>query len=118
VRQCTTLNPHIQRLEVLVLTLSADGPMDTSVLPNVFALLPVSASSLTTVEPMILPSLTVPPELEAADILKIVLPAADSSGLRGDEGVGYDGVRLYLRLFEDDVSVTLSSSRHTLTHAV
>ncbi|GAA5965784.1 hypothetical protein JCM3765_007346 [Sporobolomyces pararoseus] len=65
-------------------------------------------------EPLYLPMILVPPELEETDLSLIShggggggneksLPQPPTSaGLRGDEGVGYEGTRLSLRLFEDD----------------
>jgi len=63
----------------------------------------------------------VPPELDETDLTLLsgttgatgekALPApSTSAGLRGDEGVGYEGTRLQLRLFEDD-SVPSSEDR-------
>lgn len=55
----------------------------------------------------------VPPELEETDLTLVshggqsgaekAIPApGTSAGLRGDEGVGYEGTRLSLRLFDDE----------------
>ena len=64
---------------------------------------PVETESPVENPPLDLPSITVPPHLSEAEVLDIVAPPASSSGLRGDEGVGYEGVRVYLRIFEDAV---------------
>lgn len=52
-------------------------------------------------EALFLPLVLVPPEVEEGDVIPTGPAPADSSGLRGDEGVGYEGVRVYLRLFDD-----------------
>lgn len=99
-----------QRLEILVSSLSSDSPVTTSVLPDVYSsLIPASipdgeGDDMAVVhEPIFLPTVLVPAELEESDLIKVATPAASSSGLRGDEGVGYEGVRMYLKLFEDEV---------------
>lgn len=66
---------------------------------------------VTLVESLTLPVILVPPESDEADLVlgathgvERAIPAPPiSAGLRGDEGVGYDGVRLLLRLFDDEV---------------
>lgn len=68
----------------------------------------VDADDETSIE---LPTVLVPPEAE----LSFMSPAAaSSSGLRGDEGVGYDGVRLQLKLFDDEVGLLRASHPATI----
>lgn len=50
-----------------------------------------------------LPLILIPAETEGDLPLKTIPVAALSAGLRGDEGVGYEGVRVYLAFFDDDV---------------
>lgn len=62
------------------------------------------------VESLTLPVILVPPESDEDDLtlgvghgVERAIPVPPvSAGLRGDEGVGYDGVRLLLRLFDDE----------------
>lgn len=59
------------------------------------------------IAPIDLPLFSVPSEVEA-DVLATAAPiTATSSGLRGDEGVGYEGTRIYYRFFDDDVRLGL-----------
>lgn len=61
----------------------------------------VETPSLSAIE---LTSIVVPPEITDLEAVIGTKFQPSSSGLRGDEGVGYEGVRLYLKLFDDDVS--------------
>ncbi|GAA5937525.1 hypothetical protein JCM10213_007267 [Rhodosporidiobolus nylandii] len=61
-------------------------------------------------EPLFLPMVLVPPESDEGDLTlgaatgveHAIPPPQKSAGLRGDEGVGYEGTRLTLRLFDDE----------------
>jgi len=114
-----------QNLEHLISTLftsSSEGHSVSSVLPppSLPSLTNTTSSSEDT-SPLYLPMILVPPELDETDLTLLsgstgatgekALPApSTSAGLRGDEGVGYEGTRLQLRLFEDD-SVPNSDDR-------
>jgi nuclear cap-binding protein subunit 1 len=67
-------------------------------------------------EPFSLPYLLVPPEAEQLDLVRSAPTSQSSSGLRGDEGVGYDGVRLHFRLFDDEVSALESQCQMLEAH--
>ncbi|KAL8276473.1 hypothetical protein RQP46_011123 [Phenoliferia psychrophenolica] len=95
------------KLDILVSTLSTDSPINVDVLPNLFAKLQKpaladAAAAVAQLEPIVLPVVLLP-SADLDDVkISSVSPKAQSSGLRGDEGVGYEGVRLYLKLFDDD----------------
>ena len=95
----------VQRLEVLVSTLSTDAPLVVDILPTVFSTLalPIKADAEADQGPLEIPTVLIPPELDESDIVRTAPAAASSSGLRGDEGIGYEGVRVYLNLFDDEV---------------
>lgn len=103
-----------QYLEILVSTLSSDVPLSLDIFPSISSLLPIPSSvpeaedtegEKSKSDPVDLPVFLIPDDLEDADTVKVVIPPATSAGLRGDEGVGYEGVRLYLKLFDDEVSL-------------
>ncbi|GAA6014699.1 hypothetical protein JCM10207_006907 [Rhodosporidiobolus poonsookiae] len=66
-------------------------------------------------EPLMLPMILVPPESDEGDLTlgaatgveHAIPPPPISAGLRGNEGVGYEGSRLTLRLFDDETVPTL-----------
>ncbi|GAA5864299.1 hypothetical protein JCM1840_006735 [Sporobolomyces johnsonii] len=106
-------------LENLVSSLSSstsDGHFPvTSVLPDPYSTLNISAPAdaddsapASGEEPLYLPMILVPPELDEGDLAltgaieKAIPPPPTSAGLKGDEGVGYEGTRLGLRLFDDE----------------
>ncbi|GAA5986795.1 hypothetical protein JCM10908_000901 [Rhodotorula pacifica] len=110
-------------LEHLVASFRSLGAADAPELNPVAEVIPDVYSALTLappaededgnvahVESLTLPVILVPPEsdeddltLGAANGVERAIPAPPiSAGLRGDEGVGYDGVRLLLRLFDDE----------------
>ncbi|BGP23709.1 Nuclear cap-binding protein subunit 1 [Rhodotorula toruloides] len=110
-------------LEQLVTALSSASSSDAdgifpvnSVLPDVYASLTLAPAEEDETraqageDPLTLPLVLVPPESDDSDItlgaavgLEHALPPAPiSAGLRGDEGVGYEGTRLTVRLFDDD----------------
>lgn len=128
-----------QSLEQLVTALSSAGSSDSDSMFSVAAVLPSPFQSLTLApsdtdddavaaaageEPLTLPLVLVPPESDENDLTigaatgiehAIPLPPI-SAGLRGDEGVGYEGTRLHLRLFDDAVrSAHCSAIRRLLT---
>ncbi|SCV70543.1 BQ2448_3305 [Microbotryum intermedium] len=49
-----------------------------------------------------LPEIVVPAELDKDELSKLIEVPQPNTGLKGDEGVGYEGVRVYLRLFDDE----------------
>lgn len=102
----------VQRLEVLVSTLSTDAPLVVDILPTVFSTLalPIKADAEADQGPLEIPTVLIPPELDESDIVRTAPAAASSSGLRGDEGIGYEGVRVYLNLFDDEVGSPLPLS--------
>ncbi|GAA5895142.1 hypothetical protein JCM6882_008291 [Rhodosporidiobolus microsporus] len=109
-------------LEQLVTSLtSASSSSDestfppSSTLPDPYLLLapsdePSSSSSALDDEPLTLPLVLVPPESDEGDLTlgaatgveHAIPPPGVSAGLRGTEGVGYEGTRLALRLFDDE----------------
>ncbi|ORY91755.1 MIF4G like-domain-containing protein [Leucosporidium creatinivorum] len=105
-----TAGQYEDHLEILISTLTSESTTGPSVLPNIFtSLIPLAVPDVeedgvpaSGNEPISLPNVLVPPELEESDLIKVAPPAASSSGLRGDEGVGYEGVRVYLKLFDDE----------------
>lgn len=89
-------------------TLAADSPVAVDVLPTVYDSLPKPVGVETEQEAFFLPVVTLP-SADLDDVKVVNLgPKVKSSGLRGDEGVGYEGVRLYLKLFDDDVCISVS----------
>lgn len=90
----------LQHLEALVKSVSSVSRSGLEIVPTVESLI----GSIPEIEdnPLFLPLVLVPPEVEEGDVIPTGSAPADSSGLRGDEGVGYDGVRVYLRLFDDN----------------
>ncbi|KAK4700512.1 nuclear cap-binding protein subunit 1, partial [Phenoliferia sp. Uapishka_3] len=91
------------KIDLLVSTLTSDSPIVIDVFPSIFASLPTPTfDSKDEDDPFVLPVVTLP----SADLDEVKNenpgPKVKSSGLRGDEGVGYEGVRLYLKLFDDD----------------
>lgn len=118
----TSLYP--QPLEQLVTALSSASSSDADGIFPVYSVLPDVYASLTLApaeedetraqvgdDSLTLPLVLVPPESDDSDItigaavgLEHALPPAPiTAGLRGDEGVGYEGTRLTLRLFDDEV---------------
>jgi len=119
-----TKEQWVDNLEYLAGSLLNLSPVDGSY--QVSSILPppslpsISSSSSSsfeeTSEPLYLPMILVPPELEETDLTLVshganthaggaekAIPApSTSAGLRGDEGVGYEGTRLSLRLFDDE----------------
>ncbi|KAM0788666.1 hypothetical protein ACM66B_002765 [Microbotryomycetes sp. NB124-2] len=81
-----------------------NSPEASTALPDVHvAVLGDSNSSSTaSYESVELPQILVPPEMDEADAYRVVPPEVTSAGLRGDEGVGYGGVRLGVRLFDGE----------------
>lgn len=98
-----------QPLETLLSSLSSDFAVTSDVLPLIYLQMPTSKDSPIEESPFDLPLVTIPPHLTDAELLNVVVPPASSTGLRGDEGVGYEGVRMYLRLFEDAVRSSTST---------
>jgi hypothetical protein len=121
--------PRVQPLEQLVTALSSASSSDADGIFPVYSVLPDVYASLTLApaeedetraqagdDPLTLPLVLVPPESDdfssdmtigAAVGLEHALPPAPiTAGLRGDEGVGYEGMRLTLRLFDDEVRQT------------
>ncbi|EGU12551.1 hypothetical protein RTG_01084 [Rhodotorula toruloides ATCC 204091] len=110
-------------LEQLVTALSSASSSDADGIFPVYSVLPDVYASLTLApaeedetraqagdDSLTLPLVLVPPESDDSDItigaavgLEHALPPAPiTAGLRGDEGVGYEGTRLTLRLFDDE----------------
>ncbi|BGO90576.1 hypothetical protein NBRC10512_005296 [Rhodotorula toruloides] len=110
-------------LEQLVTALSSASSSDADGIFPVYSILPDVYASLTLApaeedetraqagdDSLTLPLVLVPPESDDSDItigaavgLEHALPPAPiTAGLRGDEGVGYEGTRLTLRLFDDE----------------
>ncbi|GAA5893972.1 hypothetical protein JCM8208_001295 [Rhodotorula glutinis] len=112
-------------LEQLVTALSSASSSSDSegifpvsaVLPNPFSALELAPADTDDAAPAIsdsadaltLPLVLVPPESDEGDLTlnagsgtHAIPPPPISAGLRGDEGVGYDGTRLTLRLFDDE----------------
>ena len=104
---------------------AADAPesnLVAEVIPAVYSALTLAPpvededGNAARVESLTLPVILVPPESDEGDLtlgvghgVERAIPAPPvSAGLRGDEGVGYDGVRLLLRLFDDEVRSSLS----------
>lgn len=85
------------------------GPVPTTALLELPA--PTSASTeddgKPTSEPIELPHVLIPPEIDDADLFRVVTPQVSSAGLRGDEGVGYGGVKLGLRFYNDEVRLVI-----------
>ncbi|KAK4055782.1 Nuclear cap-binding protein subunit 1 [Microbotryomycetes sp. JL201] len=71
-----------------------------------------------TFEPVELPQILVPPEMDEADAYRVVPPEVTSAGLRGDEGVGYGGVRLGVRLFDGDSVPASNDARGVLIRSL
>lgn len=97
---------NLQPLDSLVSSLSNEPGY---LLPDVYSMLPpqnrdTNEGAPDSEDPLALPYILVPPEAEHVDLLRAAPTSQSSSGLRGDEGVGYDGVRLHFRLFDDEVS--------------
>lgn len=113
-------------LEQLVTALSSASSSDSegiypvsAVLPNPFAALELAPAdtddsapaAVNNADALTLPLVLVPPESDEGDLTlnagsaveHAIPPPPTSAGLRGDEGVGYEGTRLTLRLFDDDV---------------
>lgn len=127
----------LQPLEHLVSAFSSIGSADASdstpvsdVIPNVYSALTLApaeedGAKSQSVEALTLPMVLVPPEsddgdltLNAATAIERAIPAPPiTAGLRGDEGIGYDGVRLLLRLFDDEVSKKCAGPTCHLTDA-
>lgn len=74
-----------------------------NVLPSIAARLAAPPETSVDLVPLDLPTVLVPPEMTDLEMLTAVKHAPSNSGLKGDEGVGYNGVRLSLKLFDDDV---------------
>ncbi|GAA6063502.1 hypothetical protein JCM10212_004764 [Sporobolomyces blumeae] len=105
----------VDSLDNLVTSLSSTSEDNLSVSsillpPSLPSLAPTSETS-EAVEPLYLPMVLVPPELDDTDLTltslagggeKAIPAPPTSAGLRGDEGVGYEGTRLTLRLFDDE----------------
>ncbi|GAA5880762.1 hypothetical protein JCM16303_004343 [Sporobolomyces ruberrimus] len=113
-----TKEQWVDTLEYLVSSLmrSSDGggyPVSSILPPPSLPSISNSSPSSAPSEPLYLPMILVPPELEETDLTLVshggqsgaekAIPApGTSAGLRGDEGVGYEGTRLSLRLFDDE----------------
>jgi nuclear cap-binding protein subunit 1 len=60
-----------------------------------------------------LPVIIVPAEIDEAVSVATEKFTASSTGLRGDEGVGYEGTRIYHKFFDDDVSFLHATSANS-----
>ncbi|KDE05505.1 hypothetical protein MVLG_04099 [Microbotryum lychnidis-dioicae p1A1 Lamole] len=49
-----------------------------------------------------LPEIVVPAELDKDELSRLIEVPPPNTGLKGDEGVGYEGLRVYLTLFDDE----------------
>ncbi|KAM0746015.1 hypothetical protein T439DRAFT_307230 [Meredithblackwellia eburnea MCA 4105] len=95
------------RLRILIET--SDAPVKLDIFPSLYDQLPtpLSKEGQENLPPLVVPIVTLPSaELDLISNLQNKGPTIKSSGLKGDEGVGYEGVRLYLRLFSDDTVPT------------
>ncbi|GAA5870142.1 hypothetical protein JCM8547_006899 [Rhodosporidiobolus lusitaniae] len=123
-------------LEQLVTSLTTASSSDaedsypiTAVLPDPFTLLSSASSDDTDAassEPLMLPMILVPPESDEGDLTlgaatgveHAIPPPPINAGLRGDEGVGYDGTRLTLRLFDDETVPTVYDPAGTVIRSL
>lgn len=95
----------LQPIDSLVSALSKEQGYT---LPDIYASLSLEARTIdqdasAPDAPFDLPYMLVPPEVEQSELVRAAPTSQSSSGLRGDEAVGYDGVRLHFRLFDDEV---------------
>lgn len=99
------LRVRVQPIEVLVSTLVSDFPLVVDIIPVVKVdLQSISGDAASSAIAIDLPLILVPAEIDEAVAVKADTFRASSTGLRGDEGVGYEGTRIYHNFFDDDVS--------------
>ncbi|KAK4056523.1 Nuclear cap-binding protein subunit 1 [Microbotryomycetes sp. JL221] len=109
-------------IEQLIVSISSPAATAIPDIASIIIAPPAEGSEVSaatkSVEAIDLPMVLVPPEMDEADAYRVVPPEVTSAGLRGDEGLGFRGVVLDIRLHDGDTVPEPSSANGALIRAL